>query len=200
MQNDQDMLLVKRVLAQERTGFDEFFEAYFARLTRFCAARMSDTSAVEDIVQETMVKVIRNLHTYRGEAMLFSWMCQICRNEINTWYKKYGRKQEALVSIDDDPAVRAALESFGMELQRGLDYDIALKDLIQLTLDYLPDNYGKALEWKYMEGSSVQEIADRLGMRHLATQSMLARARKAFRACFLDLQQELRMPTTARQR
>jgi len=191
MHHDDDLQLIQRVLNQERAAFDEFFEAYFARLSRFCSARMRQADAVEDVVQETMVKAMRSLHTYRGEAMLFSWLCQICRNEISTWYAKQGRGEQHLVSIDDDPAVRGALESFGLDLQRDMASDIALADMVQLTLDYLPDNYGKALEWKYLEGSSVKEIAERLGIGRLAAQSILARARTAFRECFRDLQQEL---------
>lgn len=191
MHHDDDLQLIQRVLNQERAAFDEFFETYFARLSRFCSARMRQADAVEDVVQETMVKAMRSLHTYRGEAMLFSWLCQICRNEISTWYAKQGRGEQHLVSIDDDPAVRGALESFGLDLQRDMASDIALADMVQLTLDYLPDNYGKALEWKYLEGSSVKEIAERLGIGRLAAQSILARARTAFRECFRDLQQEL---------
>ena len=194
MQHQADIDLVERVLAQDRAAFDEFFETYFARLCRFCAARVRQVDAVEDIVQETLVRAVRNLHTYRGEAMLFSWLCQICRNEISTWYTRQGRVADASVSLDDDPAVRAALESFGAQMQADLASDIALADLVQLTLDYLPDKYGRALEWKYLEGASVKEIATRLGMGRLAAQSLLARARSAFRQGFQDLQKELSAP------
>lgn len=189
-----DKALVERVLAQERAAFDEFFAAYFGRLCRFCRARIGPNDAIEDIVQETLVKALRNLHTYRGEALLFSWLCQICRNEISTWYKRHGQKLAVTASIDDDPGVMAALESFGIELQGAADERIALADMIQITLDYLPNNYGRALEMKYLEGLSVKEIARALDISRLATQSLLARARTAFREGFLDLQRELQTP------
>ena len=48
-------------------------------------------------------------------------------------------------------------------------------------LDRLPGRYGDALEWKYIEGHSVEEIGQRLGIGHTAAQSLLARARVAFR-------------------
>ena len=191
MQHTDDIKLVKRVLSRDRAAFDEFFTSYFSRLTRFCASRVEVSDAVEDIVQETMVKAVRSLHTYRGEAQLFTWLCQICRNEISTWYRRHGRRDAQLMSIDDDPAVRAALESIGVDLQDDLSNRLAIADLVQLTLDYLPDNYGRVLEWKYVEGLSVKEIADQLGVGRLAAQSTLARARSAFRACFRDLQSEL---------
>ncbi|MGB5131308.1 MAG: sigma factor-like helix-turn-helix DNA-binding protein, partial [Steroidobacteraceae bacterium] len=53
--------------------------------------------------------------------------------------------------------------------------------LVQAVLDRLPAHYGDALEWKYMEGRSVEEIGERLGIGATAAQSLLARARIAFR-------------------
>ena len=53
---------------------------------------------------------------------------------------------------------------------------------VQRALDRLPANYASALEWKYIEGCSVGEIATRLGLNAIATQSLLARARQALKA------------------
>jgi RNA polymerase sigma-70 factor (ECF subfamily) len=55
------------------------------------------------------------------------------------------------------------------------------RQLIQTVLDRLPARYGDVLEWKYVEGHSVEEIGERLGVGQTAAQSMLARARTAFR-------------------
>ncbi len=48
-------------------------------------------------------------------------------------------------------------------------------------LDRLPTRYGDALEMKYVEGLSVAEIGVELGIGTIAAQSLLARARVAFR-------------------
>ena len=56
-----------------------------------------------------------------------------------------------------------------------------LKRLVHAVLDRLPGRYGEALEWKYVEGHSVEEISERLGIGQTAAQSLLARARVAFR-------------------
>ena len=50
-------------------------------------------------------------------------------------------------------------------------------------------HYGDALEWKYLEGLAVREIADRLGLTAKAAESLLARAREAFRDGFSALVQ-----------
>ena len=180
MHNQDDYRLVQQVLKKDRQAFERFFEIYFARLFRFCRARVSQADAIEDIVQETLFKAIRNLSGYRGEASLFTWLCQICRHEISNWYQRSGRKSEALVSLDSETGLASALESLQVDFNDEVNR-LSTEKLVQLTLDYLPDRYGKALEMKYLEGLSVREIADRLGTGSIATQSLLARARRAFR-------------------
>jgi RNA polymerase sigma-70 factor (ECF subfamily) len=59
-----------------------------------------------------------------------------------------------------------------------------LSRLVQLTLDHLPGRYGQVLEWKYIQGLSVDEIAQRLGVGYKAAESLLTRARGAFRDAF----------------
>lgn len=49
-----------------------------------------------------------------------------------------------------------------------------------MALDRLPVKYGNVLEWKYIEGHSVKEIAARLQIGTEAAQSVLARAKRAF--------------------
>jgi RNA polymerase sigma-70 factor (ECF subfamily) len=64
--------------------------------------------------------------------------------------------------------------------------------LIQVALDQLPTHYGDALEWKYVYGFSVDEIAEKLGIGFEAAQSLLARAKRAFQEIYGALTIELR--------
>jgi RNA polymerase sigma-70 factor (ECF subfamily) len=63
--------------------------------------------------------------------------------------------------------------------------------LVQVVLDALPERYANALEWKYAHGLSVNEIAKRLGVGHKAAESVMSRARDAFREGFAALTQGL---------
>ena len=63
--------------------------------------------------------------------------------------------------------------------------------MVQLILDHLPGDYGRVLELKYMEGYSVDEIAAQLSTTPIAIQSMLARARGAFRKQYAAVADEI---------
>jgi RNA polymerase sigma factor (sigma-70 family) len=56
-----------------------------------------------------------------------------------------------------------------------------LARLVHAALDYLPKRYSEVLELKYLEDLSVESIATRLGVTAVTVQSLLARARSAFR-------------------
>ena len=97
-----------------------------------------------------------------------------------------------IVSIeDDDPSLRAALDSIGAAADAP-DARLARADtgrIVQLALDHLPPRYSRALEWKYLEELSVDDIAARLQCTPKAAESLLTRARDAFRDAFATVQE-----------
>lgn len=190
-----DKRLVKQLLAGDERAFDRFFEENFARLYRFAIARLSDDpEGAREVVQITLTRAVRKLHTFRAEAALFTWLCAICRNEINDWLSRQGRYREHIVLIEDFPEVQAAIDSFQAPLEdspeRHYQRSEALR-LIQVALDRLPANYGNVLEWKYVEGRSIKEISARLNIGTEATQSLLARAKRAFADVYATMNEAL---------
>jgi RNA polymerase sigma-70 factor (ECF subfamily) len=182
-----DLALARRLLAGEESAFEEFFGDYFPRLYRFARTRLAgNEDAAEEVVQAVLIKAINKLHTFRGEAALFTWLCTFCRREIASWLERAGKVFEVSL-LDDQPATRAALETIAMlagdDPETGLRRK-ELSGLVQATLDHLPGRYGDALEWKYIQGLTVDEIAAKLGLGYKAAESVLTRARQAFREAF----------------
>jgi RNA polymerase sigma-70 factor (ECF subfamily) len=146
-----------------------------------------DPAAAEDVVQVTLVKAIGGLRTFRGEASLFTWLCTICRREIASYHERRGRRPETVPLVEDIPGVRAALESLAAAPEGNPEIAVRRTEVarrVQVTLDALPPAYGDALEWKYVYGFSVAEIAGRLEVGVKAAESLLTRARQAFRDGF----------------
>jgi len=183
-----DLALAHRLLAGDDSAFEEFFTDYFPRLYRFARARLAgNEDAAEEVVQSTLIRAVRKLDTYRGEAAMFTWLCTLCRREITAWLERSG-KRSTVSLVEDHPETRAALDALASCASDDPETALGRRELsrlVQVTLDHLPARYGDALEWKYIQGLSVDEIADRLGLGYKATESLLTRARQAFREGFL---------------
>ena len=192
----EDRQLVRLLLKGDEAAFSEFFGNYFPRLFRFTLRRLgSDEEAARDIVQAALARGVRKLHLYRGEASLFTWLCQIARHELADHAARSRRQGGGeLVAREEDSSVRAALESVpadpALEPENVRDRD-ELAQLVHAALDYLPQRYAQVLELKYLEDLSIESIARRLETSDIAIQSLLARARTAFREVCISLDPEL---------
>jgi RNA polymerase sigma-70 factor, ECF subfamily len=185
-----DQHLVIRLRAGERAAFDAFFREYHPKLYRFALRRLAnDIPAAEDAAQAAICAALKSLHTYRGEATLMTWLCTICRRQMSA----RPTSSNFIAVREDDPEVQAALQSL---LASEHDDPVAataagqVEEAVVAALDYLPGNYADVLEWKYVHELSVEEIAKRLDRSVKATESLLTRARQAFREAFRALRTE----------
>ena len=182
-----DLALARRLVAGDESAFDLFFADYFPRVYRFARARLDGNDDwAEDVAQASLIKALDKIHTYRGDAALFTWLCALCRHEISDWRQRTGRASEVAL-VDDSPDVCTALDTIAALSTPDPESQLRrreLSTLVQATLDHLPGRYGDVLEWKYIQELSVAEIADRLGLGYKAAESLLTRARQSFRDGF----------------
>ena len=182
---NDDRELVAAMLAGDERAFTTFFETYFPRVYRFALPRMTrNADATKDVVQATLIKAMRAVGGWRGEAALFTWLCQICRRQIADHVRSERRHASKVVLIDDSEEVRAALESIAAP---STDNPLHGADSVELGGWYTQYSTGchrplwRRAGMEYVEGRSVEEISERLGIGQTAAQSLLARARVAFR-------------------
>ena len=186
-----DKKLAERVLNGDRASFDAFFNSYYQRLYRFALVRLDhDEDLADETAQVVLCQAISKLDTYRGEAPLFSWLCTFCRYEVSKQRKARQRAQGDTPLVEDDPSVRAALDSLLANASTDPDaavYQHEVRRLVKVALDHLPSMYADTLEAKYVHDMSVKEIADVIGKSPKATESVLTRARNAFKENFNSL-------------
>lgn len=194
-----DLATARRILRGDDRAFRELFDSFFPRLYRFALARLGgDHDVASEIAQQTLCRGIERLDTYRGEAALYTWFCQICRHALIDHCRKVQREEKLLRPIDEQPDIRAILEAVAAPLDEQPEVQAWHSDiqrLVQATMDSLPPHYGDILEWKYVDGLPLADIAARLGVGPKAAESLLARARHAFRDAILsmvDIPQALR--------
>ena len=173
---------VRRLIDGDETAFERFGDSYVPALYRFASRRLGgDRELTRDIVQTTLCKAIAKLSTFRGDAALMTWLCACCRNEIAGHFRKQMRpvrEVDLAVVEETSPAELGAAAPEAPE-------DVAMRSeasrLVHVALDELPPHYGQVLEWKYLEDLPVNEIASRLELGPKAAESLLTRAREAFR-------------------
>ena len=180
-----DETLVAALLEGEEAAFNRFFDIYAARVYQFALPRLGgDVEAAEEVAQSTLVKAMRSLRAFRGEAALFSWLCQICRHQAIDYLRRNRRHTNHVVRIDDNAQLRAALVAIHAPASDEPLHCCGSSEtrrLVQSVLGRLPSRYAEVLHWKYIEERSVAEIGETMGIGHSAAESILARARTAFR-------------------
>ncbi len=173
---------VRRMIAGDETAFELFADEYIPALYRFAVKRLDgDRELTSDIVQTTLCKAIDKLSTFRGDAALMTWLCACCRNEIAGHFRKKMRpvREVDLEAVEETSAEE--LSSAAPEVPETVALRSETSRLVHVALDELPPHYGQVLEWKYLENLPVKEIAIRLDVGPKAAESLLTRARDAFR-------------------
>jgi RNA polymerase sigma-70 factor (ECF subfamily) len=179
--------LVNRMRRGDQQAFNEFFDSFAPRLSAFAARRSSlDAAAIEDVVQMTMINAMRNLGSYRGSAALFTWLCRICRNHLADARRNAARRPP-LQSVEELAAERPLATI--VELTDFRDpLDECEKDstrgAVRRVINTLPAHYARVLELRFGDELSGQEIARTLQMSEDAAESLLARARQAFKVAW----------------
>ena len=187
IQLERDRVLVKGILRGEEKSVQTFFDTYLPRLYRYALHRLANKDEIDDVVQATLSQGVRRLETWRGESTLLTWLVSICRHEISREIARTRRDADLMEPFLSNEIVRATVETIEVDDEETTE-QIALRaelaQLVRLALDQLPEHYAKALEMKYVLGNSSVEIANTLSISDSATQSLLARARRAFQEIY----------------
>ncbi len=183
--------LVRALLAGDEAAFDTLVEEYVPPIYRYALRRTGDRETARDLTQTTICKVIAKLPGFRGEAGLGTWLFACCRNEIAMHFR---RRSSAGIEVPWAPTEARGDEPSGVPMvpcsADGPEESFLRGErtaLVHQALDQLPGHYGRALEWKYIEGLPVREIARRLELGEKAAESLLTRAREAFRGGYRRL-------------
>ena len=185
----EEKALVRRLLSGDEAAMEELADGYFPGLYRFAVARLrGDSDLARDIVQTTACKALAKLETYRGEAPLFTWLCACCRNEILMHFRRKDRWPDVVAFDEDDSGAEVVIQEPGDQPEEALARKQEARR-VHTALDLLPPRYARALEWKYLDRLQVEEIAGRLRVGAKAAESLLSRARRAFRERYQSLKE-----------
>ena len=134
----------------------------------------------EDLTQETMLAAVRSANTPSGIDQLMPWLFSIARNKLIDHYRKLDRERRNFgIQVDeDDLGVQPGLPDLDLE-------SLPIRDEVITTLSELNHRYQMAIALRYFDGCDVSTVAQAMFLSESAAQSLLARARNAFRTTWI---------------
>lgn len=167
--------LLLLALAGDNGAYGEFLTRAAARVRAYCRRRLTTyPDDVEDLVQETLLAMHNQRHTYRPTQPLTPWLHAIARYKLVDLLRVRMPRSAVEVEIDDQSDDEALLASDGAAAE-------ARRDLAQL-LAALPDRFRLPIVHVKLEGLSVAEASARLGMSESAVKIGIHRGLKALAA------------------
>lgn len=178
-----DVQLVRRALAREGDAFRTIIKTHNQRLYRIARGVVRNDSEAEDIVQEAYVRAFAHLDAFRGDSSLATWLSRIVINEALGRL----RKRRRTVAMPENP--QAEIIRFPLNPSDDPERTMAQRQILQLVeqaTDSLPDVYRTVFVARVIEGLSIEETADLLGVRPQTVKTRLHRARALVRKALDD--------------
>lgn len=174
MDGESDSQLIRRMQLGDRDAAAVFYRRYVGTLWRFVCARLDPEADAPDIVAETFLAAIRGIASANADAPASCWLLGIARHKLADHHRRQHRHGNAMQDLGqrpDSPAPdMAATAESAEERARVLKALAGMEDQDRFVL-----------EWKYLEGVSIDEISRRTSRTPRAVESMLYRARNTLR-------------------
>jgi len=178
-----DMELVHRALARDASAFRAIMQRYNRRLYRVARGILRNSADAEDAVQDAYFSAFTHLASYRAEATLASWLSRIVMNEA------LGRLRQRHRTVDLAKLEPAQAEAEIIQFPLSTPNDdpertMAQRQILQLVeqaTDNLPDVYRLVFVTRVIEGMSVEETSELLGIKPETVKTRLHRARQLIR-------------------
>lgn len=175
-----DADLVARALRREGAAFRIIMTRYNQRLYRLARGIVGRASEAEDVVQEAYVHAFRSLETFRGDSALSTWLSRIVINEALGRLRK--QKREGKVTNLD--AAQAEIIQFPGNASDDPERTMAQRQILHLVeeaTDHLPATFRAVFVARVIEGLSMEETAELLGIKPETVKTRLYRARQMVR-------------------
>lgn len=176
-----DKEIIERALS-DSNDFSLIIDKYSPKLERYIK-RLSKVSAedAEDVLQETFIKIYKNLNDYDFNFPFSSWVYRITHNQLMDFFRKKKVRPQILISDES-----YNFFDFIPEKNKDLLLEAEKKELLDKSLNELKDEYKEVLVLKYLEQKSYNEISDILKRPSGTIATMLNRAKKELRNIWIS--------------
>jgi RNA polymerase sigma factor (sigma-70 family) len=156
--------------ADRKTVLHDLMTAYGKDVWNFAYGMTRKWDQADDITQEVFIKAYRNLHTFRSESSIKTWLLSITRNTVLDYRKSAFVRKVTLVDSFTDRAQSRSAEQEVIE-------SLAVNEMWKKVLA-LPVKYRETVILFAHYQMSMKEIAELLGVSEGTVKSRLFHARK----------------------
>lgn len=168
--NQDDEMLITRVLNNDREAFANLVEKYKAAVYNHCYRRLHSPEEAEDAAQEVFLRAYNQLHTYQFGRRFSSWLLSIaahyCIDLLRRRRPTMDLDSIAFWKSSDQPEP----EEFALTEET--------RDEVRDLLKKLPDKYASVVALRYWQDMSYSEIAEVTGLSVGTVKTRLFRARE----------------------
>jgi len=175
-----DLELVKRTQRGDQAAFDLLVRKHQHKVAALIGRYVADRSAVEDVAQETFVRVWRAIGNFRGDAQFSTWLHRIAVNTAKNYLTARSRRPPgedidiADAELFDSGAALRDVDTPEHELMRQ-----ELEQTLMRAVQALPEDLRLAITLREVDGMSYEAISERMDCPIGTVRSRIFRAREA---------------------
>lgn len=155
---------------EERRFQRELVNRFSPQLYSVALRYLPDHAHAQDVLQDSLVKILTRIHQYKGSGSFEGWMNQVViSTALNRLDRKWMRREFCVENIDMD----SAIEPYIFE-------QLATEDIMKCVAQ-LPEGYRHVFNLFAIEGYRHREIAQMMNMAEATSRSHYARARALLR-------------------
>lgn len=174
-----DETLVRRICAGERELFEVLMRRHNPKVFRIIRSTVQSEDEAEELMQDAYVKAYAHLHQFAERAKFSTWLLRIALHEA--WARARRRGREVSFDPTANGDIFSQRESAVMNPEDDLS-NAELRDLLDEQIDALPENFRMVFVLREVEGLSVTETSEALGIAEDTVRTRAFRAREALRA------------------
>ena len=164
--------------SRQTAALQRLYQGKGREFGRFFVSRGLSRQDADDVLQETILKILQHAASFRGAGTINGWMWQIARNTLIDYQRRQASSQEH--SLDDEQWERAINQESSLQVTDDPDparlaEDCVAKGLARFAIEEPERAYAMEL---FVEGIDGYEIADRIGRKYGATREYLSQCRQ----------------------
>ena len=187
--SDQDV--VHHAVQGREAAYRELIRRYQRPVFSLVYRMVRDRELAEDLAQETFIKVLNAIDSYRPEYKFSSWIFKIANNAAIDQLRRRGLNT---LSLDGSPHAEsaAAIEATTLQISDGAENqldEVASRELgsqIELAINQLRPEYRSCIILRHIDGRPYEEIAEMLDLPLGTVKTYIHRARNELRILLAD--------------